>query len=175
MLCGLFWLSQGRGIYSQECRFDPTVALMLEDVAVDRHDNPAMVKIRLKRSKTDPFRHGVDIFLGRTHRDLCPVSALLAYIAVRPAVVGPLFVFGDGSFLTRERLVDAVRSALRQAGTGIDASHFTGHSFGIGAATVAAQSGIQDSTIKCWDDGSHQPISDTSRPPGRLWLLFQHS
>ena len=102
--------------------FDPAVSLTLDDVAVDRHDDPSLVKIRLKCSKTDPFRHGVDIFLGRTHRDLCPVSALLAYVAVRPAGTGPLFIFKDGSFLTRERLVGAVQSALRQAGSGVDIS-----------------------------------------------------
>ena len=39
--------------------FDPSVALMLEDVAVDQHDSPKMVCIRLKQSKTDPFWHGV--------------------------------------------------------------------------------------------------------------------
>lgn len=81
---------------------------MLEDVVVDEHDNPALVRIGLKQSKTDPFRHGVDIFLGRTQADLSPVSALLAYIAVHPSVYGPLFVFGDGSFLPRDKLVSAV-------------------------------------------------------------------
>ena len=144
--------------------FDPTAALMLEDVAVDRHDNPTMVRIRLKSSKTDPFRHGVDVFLGRTHRDLCPVSALLAYVAVRPVVVGPLFAFKDGSFLTRDRLVEAVRSALQMAG--VDASRFTGHSFRIGAATFAAHIGIQDSTIKMlgrWESSAYQQYIRTPR------------
>ena len=34
------------------------------DVAVDNRTKPSMVKVHLKLSKTDPFRHGVDIFLG---------------------------------------------------------------------------------------------------------------
>ena len=140
--------------------FDPTAALMLENIAVDWHDNPAMVRIRLKSSKTDPFRHGVDVFLGQTHRDLCPVSALLAY----PVVVGPLLVFKDGLFLTRDRLVEAVRSALQMAG--VDTNRFTGHRFCIGAATFAAHICIQDSTIKMlgrWESSAHQQYIRTTR------------
>ena len=62
---------------------------------MDRHDNPSVVQIRLKQSKTDPFRHGVDIFLGATNAELCPVSAILAYVAARPRGSDPLFQFKD--------------------------------------------------------------------------------
>lgn len=144
--------------------FDPSSSLMLEDVAVDKHDDPSMVRIRLKQSKTDPFRHGVDVFLGRTRADLCPVSALLAYIAVRPAVRGPLFVFGDGSFLSRDKLVTSVRTALQQAG--MSAQSYTGHSFRIGAATTAAQVGLEDSVIKMlgrWESTAYQLYVRTPR------------
>ena len=37
---------------------------------------PSIVKVQLKQSKTDPFRKGVSIFLGRTQADLCPVPAM---------------------------------------------------------------------------------------------------
>ena len=123
---------------------DCSAALTLGDVAVDQHENPSMVRLKLKQSETDPFRHGVDVFLGRTNLDLCPVAALLAFI-----VHWPLFVFQDGSFLTRDKLVAAVRSALNQAG--VDSSSYTGHSFRIGAATTAAEVGLQDSLIKTLD------------------------
>lgn len=104
--------------------------LTVGDIAVDDRENPSMVCIRLKQSKTDPFRHGVDIYLGRTGRDLCPVAALLAFMAVRPAGIGPLFVFENGTPLTRDRLVEAVRRALHQAG--VPAAGYSGHSFRIG-------------------------------------------
>ena len=144
--------------------FDPTSSLTLEDVAVDKHDNPSLVRIRLKQSKTDPFRHGVDIFLGRTHADLCPVTALLAYIAVRPAVQGPLVVFEDGSLLSRDKLVSAIRSALQLAG--VDAWNYTGHSFRIGAATTAAQVGLEDSVVKMlgrWESSAYHCYIQTPR------------
>ena len=139
--------------------FDPSVA---SDIAVDRHQSPTLVRVRLKQSKTDPFRHGVDVYLGRTDADLCPVAALLAYMAVRPHLTGLLFI--DGSFLTRDRLVAAVREALQEAG--IDSAQYTGHSFRIGAATTAAQAGLQDSVVKMlgrWESTAYQRYIQTPR------------
>ena len=59
------------------------------DVAVDNAHNPSVIGINLHSSKKDQFSH---IFLGRTGLDLCSVSALLAYLAVRGSEPGPLFV-----------------------------------------------------------------------------------
>ena len=100
----------------------------------------------IKQSKTDPFRKGVDIFVGRTGTDLCPVGALLDYLQVRGATPGALFIFADGRLLTRQRFVDRVREALQRAG--VDQSKYCGHSFRIGAATTAATKGVEDCIIK---------------------------
>ena len=35
----------------------------------------------IKQSKTDPFRAGVDIIIGHSKRELCPVVAVLSYMA----------------------------------------------------------------------------------------------
>ena len=94
---------------------DQETCLSVQDVAVDSHTNPFMVRVHLKQSKTDPFSHGVDIFLGRTDAALCPVAAIIANCAIRPAIVRPFLVFRDGSPLTRNRLVAAVQSALSHA------------------------------------------------------------
>jgi len=51
------------------------------DPAVDNLSDPSVLQVRIKASKTDPFRKGVDIFLGRTGDDICPISAMLAYVA----------------------------------------------------------------------------------------------
>lgn len=40
--------------------------LSFEDVAVDSVQNPQLIHIHLRRSKTDQFGSGADIFLGRT-------------------------------------------------------------------------------------------------------------
>ena len=120
--------------------------LSLGDVSIDSHSKPMMVHLTLRRSKTDVFGAGVTIHLGKTRSILCPVSSLLAYLAIRPVTPGPLFLLRSGAPLLREILVRAVRSAL--SSTGIDASRFHGHSFRIGAATTASYAGLPDSTIK---------------------------
>ncbi len=76
------------------------------------------------------------MFIGRVSSDLCPVSAMLAYLLVRGSHAGPLFAYCDGRPLTRQRFVAAVRQALESAG--VQAASYAGHSFRIGAATTAA-------------------------------------
>ncbi len=102
---------------------------------------------------------------------MCPVSALLSYIAIGPSVYGPLFVFGDGSFLSRDKLVSAVRAALEQAG--MDAKSYRGYSFRIGVATTAAQVGLEDSIVKMlgrWESTAYQRYI---QPQDRLWQHCQ--
>ena len=73
--------------------FNPTCHLSVQDVAIDSHSNPTLVQLHLKQSKTDQFRQGAFIYLSRTGTDLCPVSALLAYLAIRGDAPGPcLFI-----------------------------------------------------------------------------------
>jgi hypothetical protein len=108
------------------------------DVAVDNHANPSMPKVHLKQSKTDPFRHGVDVFLGRTNAELSPVAAIMAYYSIVP---GPFFVYVDGSPLTRDRLVSAVRETLAHAW--VDTSHYSRH-IRVGTASTAAEAGLPD-------------------------------
>ena len=98
------------------------------------------------QSKTDPFRRGADVFLDHTYHDICPVSALLAYIVHRGQDRGPLFTNSDGFSLSRQKLVSEVHSAL--VTDGLDGNGFTGHSFRIDAATTAKAKGVSDSTVK---------------------------
>ena len=58
--------------------YDASCQLTMADVAIDDGQNPTVVRIHLKHTKITPFS-GVDVFLGRTDDDFCPVSALLAY------------------------------------------------------------------------------------------------
>ena len=116
------------------------------DVVVDSRSNPQLITIHLRHSKTDPFGAGCHIYLGRTNTIPCPVAALLNYLSLRPSSSGPLFLLQDGSKLTRVAFVASLRSALAQ--TGVDSTHYSGHSFRIGAATAAAQAGYNDSFIQ---------------------------
>ena len=82
----------------------------------------------------DIFGVGATVFPGWVDSPVCPVRALLAYLALRGPAPGPLFVFEDGSPLSRRDLGGAVRSALESQG--MDVQGFSGHSFRIGAATT---------------------------------------
>ena len=123
-----------------------SATLLVSDVSIDSRSNPRILTIRLRKSKTDQFFKGTDIHLGRTGDILCPVSAMLSYMAIRPNTKGPLFIFQDGTPLSRQQLINHLRKALSQAG--ICPSGYSGHSFRIGAATTAAAIGMSDSTIK---------------------------
>lgn len=140
------FLRAGEMTVPTDAGYDPTVHLNPGDVAVNNHEKPTVIRITIKRSKTDPFRKGIDLYMGKTSTDLCPVSALLNYLVVRGKGEGPLFKFKDGRFLTRQRLVVAVREALQSAG--LNPSEYCGHSFRIGAATTAAARGMEDAVIK---------------------------
>ena len=84
--------------------------------------------------------------LGATGQHLCPVAALLGYLAIQPPVVGPLFLFHDGTTLSKPRLIASLRRVLQEVG--VDSSKYSGHSFRIGAATTAAKLGVSNSLIK---------------------------
>lgn len=145
-LCFFAFLRVGEMTTPNESSFDPAVHLSFKDVAIDNVRRPSFVRIRIKQSKTDPFRKGIHLYVGRTGSDLCPVAALLDYLQLRGSAPGPLFIFSTGRFLTRKCFVERVREALGQ--TDVDQRKYSGHSFRIGAATTAAARGVEDSVIK---------------------------
>ena len=159
-MCFFGFLRSGEVVVPDVSSFDPSVHLSEGDVSVDSRDRPSVLEVRIKASKTDVFRKGVTVVLGATRDELCPVAAVLGYMAEpRPAqgsYPGPFFVFSNGSPLTREKFVKELRSGLRLAG--IQAENYAGHSFRIGAATTAANQGLSDSLIKTlgrWESAAY--------------------
>ena len=78
--------------------YDAGAHLSLSDIALDSHSDPSIVRLKIKQSKTDPFRQGMEIFLGRTGSAICPVQGS---IGMRHPNPGPLFTFNSGIPLTR--------------------------------------------------------------------------
>ena len=79
------------GEFTVNCAFDPSIHLTVQDLQVDAEVNPSSLRVRFKSSKTDPFRPGCVIYLGRGQAPLCPISAILAYLHRRGPLSGPLF------------------------------------------------------------------------------------
>ena len=51
------------------------------------------------------YRQGVKVYLGKAPGKLCPVAAVLGYMAIRGTQLGLSFIWSNGKFLTRERFV----------------------------------------------------------------------
>ncbi len=163
-LCFFGFFRSGELTVPSEAAFDPGAHLAFDDVRVDSLAAPSRLCIRLKASKTDPFRHGVDVFVGKSGDERCPVAAVLNYMIKRKSGPGPFFRFQDGSALTRPRFVAEVKLAL--SGAGLDSSRYAGHSFRSGAASTAAERGIEDSVIKMlgrWRSSAFQRYIRTPR------------
>lgn len=147
----------GDNLYDHDCH------LSLEDIAIDNRDNPQVIQVRLKQSKTDPFRKGVNIFLGATGNAICPVKGLLPYLALRrPNTKGPLFVLSNGHSLTRSRFSTLLKNLL--SSIHLNTGNYNTHSFRIGAATSAKQANIPDTLIKMlgrWKSDAYQTYIKT--------------
>ena len=94
--------------------YDSGIHLNLSDIALDSITNPTAIRVTIKQSQTDPFRRGINIFLGCMNQPLCPGLPVAAYLAIRSADPCPLFIFQDGTPLSRDQLVKAVLFAQMQ-------------------------------------------------------------
>lgn len=123
---------------------------------------PLVMSIHLRASKTDVFRHEVDVNLYNA----TALSALSTYLTTRPHPLtpgSPLFCLSDGSPLTRKQLLATATGLLQRAG--IDTSTYSGLSFRRGGATSLSAAGIQDNMLKTlgrWLGWSYTRYIETS-------------
>ena len=73
VLCFIGFFRVGEITVPSSKAVDPSCYLSWDDVTVDDHQDPKMLKIYLKRSKTDQLGKGSEIFIGRASCPLCPV------------------------------------------------------------------------------------------------------
>ena len=82
-MCFFGFLRVGEVMVPSNLAFDPSMHLLVADISVDSHSGPTYIAVNIKTSKTDLFRRGVTIYLGRTHGQICLVAANLAYVVER--------------------------------------------------------------------------------------------
>ena len=136
--------------------FSPSYHLGVQDIAVDSPSVPSCMRLRIKGSKTDPFRKGAFIHIGLGRPPLCAVLSLLSYLTRRGDVPGPLFLFQNGHPLSRALLTDWLWQIMASANI---PGNFSSHSFRIGAATVASRNGVPDHLIQAlgrWSSSAYQ-------------------
>ena len=114
--------------------------LQASDISFSPDRQFAMINI--KQSKTDPFKTGCTIRIASTNSLLCPVTALRNHLHTRNKSTGPLYIFIDGKYLTRQFVANLLSLALPHV------PNINTHSFRIGGASAAASAGIPDSVIQ---------------------------
>ena len=86
-----------------ESQYDPSENFSFQDIAFNDREQPSILRVHLKASKTDPFRLGVDVFVGRTGNDLCPITAMVRYLSMRGGGGGRPVIFVQGWKIPYER------------------------------------------------------------------------
>ena len=66
----------GKIVLGDREKLDERLHLSARDISVDSLDNPSMMQVHLKLSKTDQMCKGVNIIIEKTGSSLCPVVAL---------------------------------------------------------------------------------------------------
>ena len=127
-------------------QYDPSVSLLWGDVAVDSTLSPLMVRVHLKRSKSDQFGRGIDVIMGCTSIAACPVTAIKECVALRQDQPGLFFINTQGGPVTKSWLVQQIWAVL--SSIGLPQNEYAGHSFRSGAATSAAIASVKDSMIQ---------------------------
>ena len=86
VFCG--FLRSGEVVSPFQSSFNPSVHPCYGDVTVDSTDIRSVIQVRLKASKTDPFRNDVSVYLGITNGAICPVAAILDFMVRRGLAIG---------------------------------------------------------------------------------------
>ena len=63
-----------------DSHFNPKRHLTISDLVFMPKSSPKYMLVQLKVSKTDPFRKGQTIVIGRANSNLCPISAMVTYL-----------------------------------------------------------------------------------------------
>ena len=87
------------GEFTTNSTFDPSIHLTVGDVQADSLVDPTCFRVHIKCSKTDPFRVGCDIYVGRGIGLICPVVALGNFFGTAwPISRTPVLLCGWPSF-----------------------------------------------------------------------------
>jgi hypothetical protein len=111
-------------------------------------NNDSKLVMRLPKSKTDPFRKGVDVKFAASGGEVCPLDVIVPAAAswTEKTAEEPAFQNADGTPITRNQIVSFLRSLLAKEGYNPD--QYSGHSFRKGGAQSAYDAGIPIHDIK---------------------------
>ena len=122
--------------------------LRLQDLKfLMQHGQPQMIKIIITTLKHNTDRKLIEIVIEREDTlPYCPVQALVEYCKLRGASRGPLFCQPNLAPITVYQFNTELSQCLQFCG--LDTRRYKGHSFRIGAASLAADKGFSDAQIR---------------------------
>ena len=129
------------GEFMVNSTFDPSIHLTVQDLQVDVEVNPSSSCMCIKSSKNDLFPQGCFIYLGRA---LSNFGHSGIFTSLRALIWSPIHRHPWSAF---NSFSSVFLHPVCVTGGG-NPWQFSSHSFRIGAATAAAQSGIPDHLIK---------------------------
>lgn len=155
-------LRTGEFAVKNKANYDPVKTLYPSNLKTIRDDNNNIKYyiLRLKVSKTDIFRQGVDITLGHGIGDIDPIKLITRMIAMRIRLTKNrkvfsnlrilpnsfLFVLKNGKPLSRYDITSKLAYLCNKCG--LDPKRHKGHSFRIGGATSLARRGFPSHIIQ---------------------------
>ncbi|XP_056102070.1 uncharacterized protein LOC130081125 [Rhinichthys klamathensis goyatoka] len=146
-------------------KFDPRVHPTISDLSVLDSET---ISYLIKQSKTDQSKKGHFIYIFKLSSPIQPYQSIQAYLHWRSSQakshLDPLFIDDSNKPVTRFWFQKHLKSVLQQSG--IQAKHFSSHSFRIGAATSAAQKGLSQQQIQAlgrWSSDAFQSYIRTNR------------
>ena len=130
-------------------QFDHNVHLTCGDIGFFLNIvSPQHMKVRIKKSKTDPFRQTSTITIASSQSNVCAVAATRDFLLQTPdsSPQSPMFQFKDGTPLSRRTLASNLLTLLELCD--LQSNNYNTQSFRIGAATTAAAAGLPTWLIK---------------------------
>ena len=131
-------------LLSQKQRVDCSLSRCSSLVSTSHHQQWYCTYIY--QSKTDPFHQRVSIYLGKTGSNICVVTAISLYLALRgnfwTIIYAPWWKNAHPSNLQHNYILDILFKELH-----LNQDDFNTHSFHVGAATSAKAANISDTHI----------------------------
>ena len=160
-------------------QFNPLVHLCFTDVSFT---SEGCLTLHLKSSKTYPYRQGCSLLIPSSLCSVCAVRVLRKYLSLRSVSgASPLYVLQSGAYLTRAKVTSTLCTLLQRLSimhlTLLHHHHYyASHSFRIGVATTAAETGLPPwliQTLRHWSSNCftlyiRTPTSILQRIPGML-------
>ena len=116
--------------------------------------------------KFSSYKHSYNLtptfHLQPTNSKYCPVNALSSFLAMRPKVQGPLFIFKNKKPVSRQNVSLFLKTCLKLQG--FNDKYYSTHSFRIGRATQLAKENIHDNIIKSTGRWKSQAFQGYVRP-----------